>query len=289
LVAFSINKWRGNSFFPRLDWGRYFLVPFVRSYAALFIVTRFQVSRFFLFQMERIELHQNDSGISLSPNISNQSSSNNGTVTVDAAEYIGFCLHRLWFPFTFKEASAAKPIRMPILQYPDLFNGSGHWYRMFIGKVKALLTKMKFPTPIIFIALLYIGRLRTMISFDSNQSTKAQQLYQLLVSALILAHKQNSDYKIANTVWSAATGYSLEDINLLERCFLKDLRWAFHVSDTQYSKWLVLLRNLGKEHDAIMKSLTMNSDELVQLSKKLESRPDMINEIQLCRDAFVNN
>ncbi|KAJ3323233.1 hypothetical protein HDV06_002000 [Boothiomyces sp. JEL0866] len=207
---------------------------------------------------------------------------------VDASEFISYAMYKLWNP---KPVSRRNTFAgFPHNTNPNLpapYNdivcppGTSHWYPKFVHDVHNLLHLSALPTPIIFIGLMYVARLRQMISMEVGEGSE----FRLFSAAMMIAQKQNSDSRYANKAWAKMTGFTLPEINLIEKDFLQGMKWKLHVRDDQYDKWVNTLQVLGKEHALVLRAAKMQETELLSLENQLQSRPDLVEEIKQIRRA----
>ncbi|KAJ3273326.1 hypothetical protein HDV01_004543 [Terramyces sp. JEL0728] len=228
-----------------------------------------------------------DSGISVSPvitpNLQKSKEEKESNLSFEATEFVSFTMYRLW-----QNKNSPKPLTSTAqdssLNHIVCSAGTEDWYPQFAMKVNKLLRKAKLPTAIIFVSLLYIARLRQAVSTVTPREQLSQLLYQLLVSSLVVAQKQHSDFRYKNSLWAEMSGFSLSALNTLESNFLKGIHWKLHVTDDQYLQWVKIIQTLGKEHALVLKAVAMPASELKKLeTEKLKSRTDLIEEIALIR------
>ncbi|KAJ3323232.1 hypothetical protein HDV06_001999 [Boothiomyces sp. JEL0866] len=230
-----------------------------------------------------------DSGISVSPVITPKTlqkpkEEKESNLSFEATEFVSFTMYRLW-----QNKNSSKPHTSATAQDSSLNHivcspGTEDWYPQFAMKVNKLLRKAKLPTAIIFVSLLYIARLRQAVNTVTPREQLSQLLYQLLVSSLVVAQKQHSDFRYKNSLWAEMSGFSLSALNTLESNFLKGIHWKLHVTDDQYMQWVKIIQTLGKEHALVLKAVAMPAAELKKLeTEKLKARVDLIEEIALIR------
>ncbi|KAI8895661.1 hypothetical protein BC833DRAFT_600417 [Globomyces pollinis-pini] len=242
----------------------------------------------------------NDSGISVSPDFkpSLLTPTSEIGLSLEASEFVAFAMYRLWNPKKVRISKKSSHIQTLPNPLPNCIDsslgplicppGTESWYVLYVHNIHKLLQKSKLPTPIIFIALLYIARLRQVIATEATPGQESQLLFQLFLAALMVAHKQNSDFRYSNRTWSTISGYSLPELNQLERNFLKGMHWKLHCSDDQYTQWVTIIQKLGKEHSLVLKACCLPEAELQKLAnEKLRSRPDLVEEITLIRQGFT--
>ncbi|KAI8895663.1 hypothetical protein BC833DRAFT_600420 [Globomyces pollinis-pini] len=202
-------------------------------------------------------------------------------------------MYRLWYQKSLRRhttndklvaqmptASKPNPLLDSIISPP----GTELWYPDFVLKVHNLLRISNLQTPLIFIALLYIARLRQIIPLTATGHGKE---FKLLVAALMTSQKQNSDARYSNRAWSKMTGLDMNDINESEQEFLQCIQWKLHVRDDQYTQWVVTIQTLGKEHAIVLRASSMHESELKKLQDQLTSRPDLVEEINSIRRAHT--
>jgi hypothetical protein len=217
--------------------------------------------------------------------------SQSGQVTLDASEFIAFAMYRLWHPKQLSRRStysysALQPLqKRPVLPapYDTIISpvGTEDWYPYFVLQVHKLIRSSGLPTPFIFIALMYIARLRQNIPLEVGAGSE----FKLLLAAMMVAQKQNSDARYANKTWSKMSGYTLGEVNQIERDFLIGIKWDLHIRDDKYHSWVLTMQTLGKEHALVLRASAMQENELKLLETQLQSRPDLVEEIASIRRA----
>ncbi|ORX94247.1 hypothetical protein K493DRAFT_199305, partial [Basidiobolus meristosporus CBS 931.73] len=91
---------------------------------------------------------------------------------------------------------------------------------------------------IILLALKYLQKFGKCASHPhGGDFSEAKQF----VVALILSHKMLEDCTYTNETWSQITGISCEELNSLERSFLATLQYDVHVTQEEFSQWLLYI------------------------------------------------
>lgn len=240
---------------------------------------------------------ENDSGVSLSSDMADLTSNElpkEQKRSLEASEFISFAMYKLWHPKTISRRATVSSTSITHKENPALpvpYNtivsppGQDAWYPYFVLQTHKVLSRTGLPTPLIFISLIYIARLRQNIPAEIGMGNE----FKLLLASLIVSQKQNSDYRYANSVWATITGYSVEAINKLEKDFLTGMKWNLHVKDQQYEKWVATMQSLRKEHALVLKAYSMDLNDLQKLELKLAARPDLLTEIVEIRRAKTIN
>ncbi|KAJ3372555.1 hypothetical protein HDU91_003253 [Kappamyces sp. JEL0680] len=255
-------------------------------------------------------MKSSDSGISLphdkqKPNhseatsTSSTSSSQGGhksSVSLDASEFISFAMFRLWHPKSIERRKTVHAVSAPTpgpgLVENAASNPSGIispegtllWYPQFVHQVHRLLRHACLPTPFIFMALLYIARLRQFLPATGTEAAPTgHEEYRLFLAALMISQKQNSDSRYANRAWAKISNLPLDEVNRVECEFLRGMRWSLHIRDDQYNQWVQAMQTLGKEHALVLRAFAMEEAELKKLEGQLQGRPDLMEEIHSVR------
>lgn len=204
------------------------------------------------------------------------------SITRETAEFIAFAMYRLWNPRKISRRHTHSKSKSTSSEEVIINFTSGDWYEGYVDKMYSLIKGSGMPTPFIFMALLYIARLREFIPASTDSQT-GQTEFKLFFSALIVSQKQNSDSRYANKTWAKIAGVDVGLVNTLEREFLMAMRWNLHIKDFQYQKWTMALQNLGKEHALVLRAVKMEDSEFSRLAFQLKSRPDLVEEIRSIR------
>lgn len=207
---------------------------------------------------------------------SNQDQQNKPAVSLKASEFVAFAIHKLWHRPALRRRQTT-PKQQQQQQQQHILNtttnptnshslvcpgGTESWYPGFFQAVHAVLSRSGCSLPHILIALLYVARLRAVIPADTNPSESAA--FRVFASALILAQKFHSDDRYSNKAWSRITKLPLQELNQMEREFLGMLSGKLHVRDTEYSRWMDVIRTLGQEHTLFTHSAYMQSQQSQQ-------------------------
>ncbi|TPX59530.1 hypothetical protein PhCBS80983_g02404 [Powellomyces hirtus] len=183
------------------------------------------------------------------------------------AQFICTVVHRTWpnrprTPISISTSTTATCSSTPIIPTP---------HPSFVAFVTRVVRTSGVSSPILFLALLYIIRLRratkvtlptptstsslsplplsptsgTTSSISSSTSTAAAFESQaalaearLVTAAIILAQKITDDNRFTNKTWSELTGFALNDVNKMEADFLDRIDFRLNVSDAEYASWV---------------------------------------------------
>ena len=159
--------------------------------------------------------------------------------------------------------------------------GTESWYPALVIKVHKLLSVCELTLPYIFISLIYISRQQ------SDGQLKLDCGYELLLGALMLSQKQNSDIRYSNLAWAKFSGLSVGEVNEAERNLLTSLQWNLHIRDNEYQQWIQTMQSLGKDHILVLKATQMQEDEFKKFEVSIQSRPDLITEIVQIRRSYT--
>ncbi|KIJ45217.1 hypothetical protein M422DRAFT_251401 [Sphaerobolus stellatus SS14] len=118
----------------------------------------------------------------------------------------------------------------------------------FVQFMQKLLQTTQVSQSVIVLSLHYIYRLKEENHFTSGQ---AGSEFRVAVVALMLANKFVDDNTYTNKTWSDVSGIDLEEINRMEREFLRGVDYRLYVNTETYRAWVNLLKGLVavKERD----------------------------------------
>lgn len=103
----------------------------------------------------------------------------------------------------------------------------------FIHRTQQLLYQVSC-WPLLHLALLYIAKLRVALP---KTLTSSGSEYKILVAALMLSFKFNSDKNIPNKYWAAWSGLQVQDTCQMELEFLSCLDCKLFVKSREYDIW----------------------------------------------------
>lgn len=111
-------------------------------------------------------------------------------------------------------------------------------YRKFVYQI---LSSTRLPSSTILLGLVYL-RERMGTSTQMN-GMKQDNVYRMLTISLLLASKFLDDNTFQNKSWSEVTNIPVQELNLLEKEWLRDIRWNLHV-DPEGTKGFSQYKNL---------------------------------------------
>ncbi|KAK9765711.1 hypothetical protein K7432_005733 [Basidiobolus ranarum] len=122
---------------------------------------------------------------------------------------------------------------------------------VFRNFCKNVITHSDASPAIVLLALKYLQKFgKLTINNNISEFSEAKQF----VVALILAHKMLEDCTYTNETWSQITGISREELNALERSFLTTLQYDVHVSQEEFSQWLLYIEQYMRHREPISRS-----------------------------------
>lgn len=118
----------------------------------------------------------------------------------------------------------------------------------FINFMQKLLQTTQVSQSVIVLSLHYIYRLKEENHFTNG---KPGSEFRVAVVALMLANKFIDDNTYTNKTWSEVSGIELQEINKMEREFLRGVAFRLYVNTDTYKAWVNLLEGLVavKERD----------------------------------------
>jgi len=160
----------------------------------------------------------------------------------DYSEFICYSVYRLWHhkPCQGSQFIPAKEL------FPD-----------FIKKTQRLLYQVSH-WPLLHLALLYIAKLR--VALPKNTTSEGSE-YKILVAALMLSFKFNSDKNIPNKYWALWSGLQVQDTSLMEIEFFSCLDCKLFVKSSEYSIWKNSVSVLYQEYLVYKKVLDLQSNK----------------------------
>jgi hypothetical protein len=136
----------------------------------------------------------------------------------DYTEFICYSVYRLWHH---------KPSQGSQFIPPKELNTD------FINRTQQLLYQVSC-WPLLHLALLYIAKLRVALP---KTLTSSGSEFKILVAALMLSFKFNSDKNIPNKYWAMWSGLQVQDTSLMEIEFLSSLDCKLFVKSSEYEIW----------------------------------------------------
>jgi hypothetical protein len=113
--------------------------------------------------------------------------------SLDAVEFISFAMYRLWNPNNVPQRKAYSDTQTSNIPWPfDTIVspiGTKDWYLFLVFQVYQIIHRSKIKTPFLFIALLYISRLRQHIPIHA----RIENEFTLFLGVLMISQKQHSD------------------------------------------------------------------------------------------------
>ncbi|KAJ3273323.1 hypothetical protein HDV01_004540 [Terramyces sp. JEL0728] len=197
-------------------------------------------------------------------------------LTSELAEFVIHALVRLW-----DERGVAPSVQTKTFgdwNEGDMVSPAGYEgiYPKMVQNFLELLRRTDISLSIILCALLYVFRVRQSIKGSVGHGTQ----YQVLITAIILSQKMNSDERYSNSAWSKVVPYTTEQINNMEKQFFGQLGNRLFIKKEHYESWTETMQTLGKERNIIKSALAMNPEEQQKLFSTLSKRPDLVQEIQ---------
>ncbi|KAA8893746.1 hypothetical protein FN846DRAFT_787518 [Sphaerosporella brunnea] len=137
-------------------------------------------------------------------------------------------------------------------------------YRKFVHQI---LSSTRLPSSTILLGLVYL-RERMQSPPMSTMPRQDNNVYRLLTIALLLASKFLDDNTFQNKSWSEVTSIPVQELNALEKEWLKDMRWNLHV-DPEGTKGFSQYKALW---DAWMKKAVAPAPPLAPIETGLRAR-----------------
>lgn len=153
-------------------------------------------------------------------------------------EFICYSIYRLW---------NHKPLDGSQFIPPKELN------TFFITRSQQLLHHVS-SWPLLYLALLYIAKLR--VSLPKTLTSSGSE-YKILVAALILSFKFNSDKNIPNKYWAYWSGLTLQDTAQMEIEFLSCLDFRLFIKSREYEIWKNSVSVLHQEYLVYKKVLDL--------------------------------
>jgi len=98
-------------------------------------------------------------------------------------------------------------------------------YRKFVYQI---LSSTRLPSSTILLGLCYLRERMTQPQM-SGMARQDNNVYRLLTISLLLASKFLDDNTFQNKSWSEVTNIPVQELNLLEKDWLKEIRWNLHI------------------------------------------------------------
>lgn len=99
-----------------------------------------------------------------------------------------------------------------------------------------VLTATRLPKATVILALVYLSK-RWALGNIPTTDANVHIAYKLLVVALLLANKFHDDNTFTNKSWNEATGVPVQDLNIIERNWLKSIQWSLHLNQSDRKGW----------------------------------------------------
>lgn len=234
------------------------------------------------------------------PHLQPQSQLNSSSITVEIFSLentVTSCclLYHLWvkkhpslntFPTLFSFSYQPFPENLDYQQDKDFMSrikspySCNDWFPEFVQHVSRILKRSRIEITVLMVSILYIGRLRDHVVTPSIDPSR--DLTQLLIAALIFTQKIHSDVKYSTDDWTRITGYSRDQIILLERDFLYYYirSCKFSVTPTQYSSWLGITQSLQDKYSFVFKAYGLSdSDFALYVIRVKKHRPGLLDDI----------
>lgn len=96
--------------------------------------------------------------------------------------------------------------------------------------VLQLLASTRLPRTTILLGMYYLATRMTMMSASGECSSGNGQIYQMLVTSLLLGSKFLDDNTLKNCSWSEVSNIPIGELNLLEIQWLSAIDWEMHIS-----------------------------------------------------------
>jgi hypothetical protein len=137
-------------------------------------------------------------------------------------------------------------------------------YRKFVHQI---LSSTRLPSSTILLGLVYL-RERMQAPPMVTMARQDNNVYRMLTIALLLASKFLDDNTFQNKSWSEVTSIPVQELNSLEKDWLRDMRWNLHV-DPEGTKGFSQYKNMW---DAWMKKAVAPAPALAPIDTNLRAR-----------------
>ena len=168
------------------------------------------------------------------------------------------------------------------------------WFPILVQHVHRILKRSRIGLPVLMVALLYIGRLRSLIITPVIKPV--EHITQILISAIMVTQKVHSDMKFSISDWSRITSYAPEQLLTFERYFLfyyTKLYCRFSISPHQFSAWLGIAESLQMEYEYVFRSYDLSLDEFnAYIAKSRRHRPEIVEDmigVRLMQQSLKNH
>jgi len=122
------------------------------------------------------------------------------------------------------------------------------------------------------ITILYLNPDRWSLSKDNNNqgSDPATCGRRMFLASLIVASKYLQDRNYANNAWSKICGLPVQEINAIERRFLKLIDYNLFIGEDRYKRWTSLLRSHIQTISSGSEMTTENQQVVAQFEQTLQ-------------------
>ncbi|KAG4106531.1 hypothetical protein H8356DRAFT_1302028 [Neocallimastix lanati (nom. inval.)] len=124
-------------------------------------------------------------------------------------------------------------------------------YSKLINYVDHLLKITQISFSSVILALEYIYRLKEASQTPEGKFLNQWSYEEIIPIAFMMANKYVSDDRYSNTVWANVTNINLNHLNELEMKGLVAISFRLYVSETNYNKWIALIKRVS--HDLTQK------------------------------------
>ncbi|KAF8243331.1 hypothetical protein K440DRAFT_647560 [Wilcoxina mikolae CBS 423.85] len=112
-------------------------------------------------------------------------------------------------------------------------------YRKFVYQI---LSSTRLPSSTILLGLVYL-RERTTLPPSAGSGLRPDNVYRVLTISLLLASKFLDDNTFQNKSWSEVTNIPVQELNALEKEWLRDIKWNLHI-DPEGTKGFSQYKNM---------------------------------------------
>jgi hypothetical protein len=112
-------------------------------------------------------------------------------------------------------------------------------YRKFVYQI---LSSTRLPSSTILLGLVYL-RERTTLPPVAGSALRQDNVYRILTISLLLASKFLDDNTFQNKSWSEVTNIPVQELNALEKEWLRDIKWNLHI-DPEGTKGFSQYKNM---------------------------------------------
>jgi hypothetical protein len=137
-------------------------------------------------------------------------------------------------------------------------------YRKFVHQI---LTSTRLPSSTILLGLAYL-RERMLTPQMAGMPRQENNVYRMLTIGLLLASKFLDDNTFQNKSWSEVTNIPVQELNVLEKEWLKDIKWNLHI-DPEGTKGFSQYKNMW---DAWVKKKSVAPQPLTPIETNIRAR-----------------